>query len=71
MSALSIRVQIKSLEAQIRVLKAQLARNTEDERPQCRFAELYGMLAGKSNFTEEDIRSSEYKFEWDRDTEGR
>ena len=70
MSVLSLQVKIKSLEAQIKVLKAQLAIDTDSKKQQILFTDLYGILAGKSDSTEEDIRSAEYRFEWDNNTEG-
>jgi hypothetical protein len=70
MSAMSLQVQIKSLEAQLDVLKAQLSSSTESETPVEPFAALYGMLAGKSDSTDEDIRDAEYRFDWDEESEG-
>ncbi len=64
MSAMSLQVQIKSLEAQLSVLKAQLASDPEPARPGSRFADLYGVLSGKSDTTEEQLRQAEYRFDW-------
>ncbi len=64
MSAMSLQVQIRSLEAQLSVLKAQLASGAERARPGNRFADLYGVLCGKSDTTEEELREAEYRFGW-------
>ena len=69
MSAMSLQVQIKSLEAQLSVLKAQLASGAESARPERRFADLYGILSGKSETNEEELRQAEYRFDWGGKTE--
>jgi hypothetical protein len=69
MSDLSLQVQVKSLETQISVLKAQLALSGESAKAKRGFADLYGILAGKSDSTEEEISSAEYDFQWDQETE--
>ncbi len=71
MNAQSLQVQIKSLETQISVLKAQLASNSNARKPASRFSDLYGILSGQSNSTEEEIRSAEYRFDWNEKAEGR
>jgi len=70
MNAQSLQVQIKSLETQISVLKAQLASNSNTRKPVSRFSDLYGILADQSHSTEEDIRSAEYRFDWNEKAEG-
>ncbi len=63
MSAASLQVQIRSLEAHLSVLKAQLAADPEPAKPGNRFGDLYGVLAGKSDTTVEELRQAEYRFE--------
>lgn len=51
--------RVKSLELELQILKAQLAREPSPEaRP---FAGLYGALRGHSESTEEEIRAVEYR----------
>jgi hypothetical protein len=69
MTTETLLAQVKGLEAQLRVLKAQIEQLPKPWQPKS-FADLYGMLAGKVSSSEEDIRAAEYRFEWD-DTEGR
>ena len=64
MGVMSLQVQIKSLEAQLSVLKAQLASCARPARPGGCFADLYGILSGKSGTTEEELRETEYRFDW-------
>ena len=60
MNVPSIQTQLKSLETQINVLKAQLTVDVQPDAPTCQFADLYGILAGKSASTEADIAVCEY-----------
>ena len=69
MSAMSLQVQVKSLEAQLSVLKAQLDSGAEPAKPRELFGSLYGILSGKSDSTEEDIRAARYRNNWDGGTE--
>ena len=69
MNATSLRVQVKSLEAQLSVLKAQLRSGTELAKPRELCGSLYGILSGKSDSTEEDIRAARYRDDWDGNTE--
>ena len=62
----SLVADVKSLEQQLAVLKAELMRSSQGERPRT-FADLYGIWAGQSETTEEDIKAAEYRFEWDRE----
>ncbi len=61
---------INSLEAQLSVLKAQLAPDVESEQVGNRFAGLHGVLSGKSDSTDEDIRTLQYHLDshkpWER-----
>ena len=56
--------QIKGLEAQLAVLKAQVKRlnQTEASKP---FADLYGILKGKAESSEEDIEAAKYRLKWE------
>lgn len=65
MSAMSIQAQMKSLEAQLSVLKAQLSSEAEPEKDRKSFGSLYGVLSGKSNSTETEIRDVQYRDNWD------
>ncbi len=47
MSALSIHAQIKSIEAQLSVLKAQLRSESEPAQPRKSIGSLYGILSGQ------------------------
>lgn len=69
MNAMSLQVQVKSLEAQLSVLKAQLGPGTEHVRSRELFGSLYGILSGKSDSTEEDIRAARYRDNWGGNTE--
>lgn len=64
MSALSLQVQVKSLEAQLGVLKAQLSSGLESRKPRRLFGSLYGILSDKSDSTEEEIRAARYRTVW-------
>ncbi len=65
MSPNSLQAQIKSIEVQLSVLKAQLTAGAHHELPTRRFADLYGIFAGKSDSSEDEIRAAEYNFDWD------
>lgn len=67
MSALSLQVQVKSLEAQLSVLKAQLRSGAEPAQPRSAFGSLYGILSGKGDSTEQDIHAARYRSNWDGD----
>jgi hypothetical protein len=60
----SLLVDVQSLEQQLAVLKAQLKRSSQAERPKT-FADLYGIWAGQSEIPEEDLEAVKYRFEWD------
>ena len=64
MSKTSLQGQIRSLEAQLDVLKARIATATEKEKTPKRFADLFGVLEGKSDTTEKELREAEYRFDW-------
>ena len=68
MSAVSLQVQVESLEAQLSVLKAQLSSGAGPILPRETFGSLYGILSGKSDSTEEDIRAARYRNNWDGHT---
>jgi hypothetical protein len=54
--------KLAEIEEQIRVLRAQI--KASDERPR-KFADLYGIWRGKSNFTYEEIKAAEYQIKAD------
>lgn len=66
MSAMSLQVQVKSLEAQLSVLKAQLSSGAEPTKPRGLFGSLYGILSGKSDSTEEEVRAARYRSNCER-----
>jgi hypothetical protein len=67
MSALSLQVQVKSLEAQLSVLKAQLSSGAEPVESRKSFGSLFGILSGKSDSTEQEIYAARYRNNWDGD----
>lgn len=60
----TLAVQIKALEAQLSVLKAQLEKLSTPTAPHT-FADLYGILSGKADSSEEEIDAAQYRFEWE------
>jgi hypothetical protein len=60
----SLASQIKTLEMQLAVLKAQLKRLSPTAAPKS-FADLYGVFSGKVSSTEKEIDASLYHFEWE------
>jgi hypothetical protein len=56
--------QIKGLEAQIRMLKAQIKSLSAPVPPRT-LGDLYGLLAGKSDSSEEEIDEVLYQFDWE------
>ena len=56
--------QIKSLEAQLAVVKAQLQRLSTPTVPHS-IADLYGILSGKVESSEAEIDSVRYRFKWE------
>ena len=60
MNVPSIQTQLKSLETQLNVLKAQLTVDAPPDASKYKFADLYGILAGKSNSTDADIAACEF-----------
>jgi hypothetical protein len=61
--------QVKALETQLTVLKAQIQKLSTQTAPYS-FADLYGILSGKVDSIEEEIDPAQYRFEWDG-TQGR
>jgi len=59
-----IQSQIKSLEAQLEVLKAKV-KHVGETAEEYSFASLYGILQGKSNSTFDEIKEAEYKLKWE------
>jgi hypothetical protein len=56
--------QIKTLEVQLTVLKAQVQRLSTPTAPHS-FADLYGILSGKVDSREEEIDAVQYGFKWE------
>jgi hypothetical protein len=64
MTAATLTAQIKALEAQWAVLKAQAKSLSALPAPRS-FADLYGILSEKVDTSEEEIESVQYKFDWE------
>jgi hypothetical protein len=62
--------QIKGIELQLAVLKARVKR-LSTSAPRKSFADLYGILEGKADSTEEDIDAAQYRLKWEEDDEER
>jgi hypothetical protein len=60
----TLTAQIKALEVQLVVLKAQVKRLSTPTPPHS-FAGLYGILSGKADSREEEIDLVQYRFEWE------
>jgi hypothetical protein len=56
--------QIKALEVQLAILKAQVKR-LNLSTPAKSFADFYGILAGKVSSSEEEIDAVKYGFKWE------
>jgi hypothetical protein len=55
---------IKSLEQQLAVLKAEIKPLSPGDQPKT-FADLYGVWASRLETTEEDMKSVKYRFDWE------
>jgi hypothetical protein len=64
MTEMTLTAQIKALETQLAVLKAQVQRLSTPTASHS-FADLYGILSGKVDSSEEEIDSVQYRFEWE------
>jgi hypothetical protein len=56
--------QIKSIEAQLTAVRAQIERLRAAVPPRT-FGDLYGILAGQSDSSEEEIDAVLYRFDWE------
>ena len=56
--------QIKSIEAQLATVRAQIERLRAAAPPRT-FGDLYGILAGHSDSSEEEIDAILYRFDWE------
>ena len=65
-TAVSLLSQIKSIEVQLAMLKAQVKRLCADQ-PAKTLGDLHGILAGLGDFTEEEIDAVLYRFDWEDD----
>ena len=59
-----VTAEIKALEAQLAVLKAQV-KGLSGPTPSHSFADLYGILSGKVDSSQEEIDSVQYRFDWE------
>jgi hypothetical protein len=64
MTAELILAQIKSIESQLAELKDQV-KQLNTSTPTRTFADLYGLLAGQSDSTEEEIEAAQIRFKWE------
>jgi hypothetical protein len=64
MSDKTLLAQVKALEAQLAVLKAQVQRLSTPTALRT-FADLYGILSGKVDSSDEEIDAVQYRFEWE------
>lgn len=64
MTTKTIEAQIKSLELQLAILKAQIQKEGSVAKPKT-FADLEGILSSDPPLSEEEIESAKYCFEWD------
>ena len=60
----SLASQIKTMEIQLAVLKAQLQRMSGAPSPKA-FADLYGLFAGKASSSEQELDAVRYRFDWE------
>ena len=63
MTSRTVESQAKTLAIQLGVLKAQIA-HPESGPLAGTLDDLYGILADKGSFTEEDIDQAQYAFDW-------
>ncbi len=64
-----IEIQIRALEIQARALRARVQQDTTAEHsPSTKrtLGDLYGILKGKAQSTEQEIREAEVSWEWER-----
>jgi hypothetical protein len=61
--------QVRALETQLAVLKAQLAQ-ISPSRPSKTFGDPYGALEGTAGVSEEEIEAAKYRFAWEGKVEG-
>jgi len=59
-----IEAQIKTIEAQLALLKAQVKRLGRPTQPKT-LGDFYGILAGQSDSSEEEINALLYRFDWE------
>jgi hypothetical protein len=69
MSDKTLSAQVEALETQLAVLKAQVQKLSNPTAPHS-FVDLYGIVSGKVDSTEEEIDAVQYRFEWEGQQEG-
>jgi hypothetical protein len=69
MTAELILAQIKSIETQLAELKDQVKQLRAPDAPKT-FGDLYGLLAGQADFTEEEIDAALIRFKWEDEEPG-
>lgn len=70
MTAEMILAEIKTIESRLDVLKDHAKQLRAPDAPKT-FADLYGILAGHGDFTEEEIEAAQIRFKWeDEEPEG-
>lgn len=68
MTVQAIANRIEEIEAEVALLKGELSK-LQTEEPVKTFADLYGILKGKGNFSMEEIEAAHYKLDPDKYTE--
>ncbi len=69
MTVESLASQIRALEKQLAVLKAQVEQITAPGSRKT-FGELYGVFAGQGSISEADLDAAKYRFDWAGHLEG-
>jgi hypothetical protein len=69
MTVESLASQMRALETQLAVVKAQIEQMGAPVSRKT-FGELYGIFAGQGSISEADLEAAKYHFEWAGHTEG-
>lgn len=65
MGLASMQSQLKGLELQVQLLKAKLQKSKSQQAPPKFFGDLYGILKGQAESTEEEIEAALYRVPMD------